>query len=92
MYKVAVVYNLQVGDIVTVTAMNVSGQWEGEVNGRQGFFPFNYIEFINEDEETDNQSQTVVLLSCILTCAVFEQERCTYVFVCVCYIMGFGQN
>ncbi|KAK2158174.1 hypothetical protein LSH36_175g03010 [Paralvinella palmiformis] len=47
---------LEVGDIVTVTAMNVNGQWEGEVNGRQGFFPFNYIEFINEEEETDNQS------------------------------------
>jgi len=47
---------MQVGDIVTVTAMNVNGQWEGEVNGRQGFFPFNYIEFINEEEETDNQS------------------------------------
>ena len=47
---------LQVGDIVTVTAMNVNGQWEGEVNGRQGFFPFNYIEFITDDDELDGQS------------------------------------
>ena len=38
----------QVGDIVTVTAMNINGQWEGEVNGKHGDFPFVYIQF--EDE------------------------------------------
>jgi len=31
-----------------VTAININGQWEGEVNGRRGDFPFVYIQF--EDE------------------------------------------
>ena len=28
--------------------MNITGLWEGEVNGRKGFFPFTHIRF--EDE------------------------------------------
>ncbi|MEQ2290781.1 hypothetical protein AMECASPLE_006472 [Ameca splendens] len=36
-----------VGDIVTVTRMNISGQWEGEVNGRKGLFPFTHVKIIN---------------------------------------------
>jgi proto-oncogene C-crk len=44
---------LEVGDIVTVTAMNINGQWEGEVNGRRGDFPFVYIQF---DDELDADS------------------------------------
>lgn len=38
---------LEVGDIVTVTRMNISGQWEGEVNGRKGLFPFTHVKIIN---------------------------------------------
>lgn len=37
---------LQVGDILTVLNMHLNGQWEGELNGRRGLFPFNYVEFI----------------------------------------------
>lgn len=43
----------QVGDIVKVTRMNISGQWEGEVNGRRGLFPFTHVKIIdpqNPDE------------------------------------------
>lgn len=43
----------QVGDIVKVTRMNISGQWEGEVNGRKGHFPFTHVKIIdpqNPDE------------------------------------------
>jgi proto-oncogene C-crk len=42
-----------VGDIVKVTRMNISGQWEGEVNGRRGLFPFTHVKIIdplNPDE------------------------------------------
>lgn len=44
---------LQVGDIVTVTAMNISGQWEGELGEKKGDFPFHYVEFIDEDSEQE---------------------------------------
>ena len=43
----------QVGDVVLVTAMNINGQWEGEVNGRRGDFPFVYIQFDDELADTD---------------------------------------
>ncbi|KAL2099769.1 hypothetical protein ACEWY4_004163 [Coilia grayii] len=44
---------LEVGDIVKVTRMNISGQWEGEVNGRRGLFPFTHVKLLdaqNPDE------------------------------------------
>ena len=44
---------LQVGDIVKVMRMNISGQWEGEVNGRRGLFPFTHVKIMdpqNPDE------------------------------------------
>lgn len=43
----------QVGDMVKVTRMNINGQWEGEVNGRRGLFPFTHVKIIdaqNPDE------------------------------------------
>lgn len=43
----ALSFSPQVGDIVTVTRMNISGQWEGEVNGRKGLFPFTHVKIIN---------------------------------------------
>ncbi|XP_071099778.1 adapter molecule Crk-like [Haliotis cracherodii] len=38
------------GEIITVTAMNVNGQWEGEVNGRTGIFPFTHVRFLSPEE------------------------------------------
>lgn len=43
----------QVGDLVKVTRMNINGQWEGEVNGRRGLFPFTHVKILdpqNPDE------------------------------------------
>ena len=40
---------LEVGDVVKVTKMNINGQWEGEINGKFGFFPFTHVEFIEGD-------------------------------------------
>ncbi|KAM3957191.1 crk proto-oncogene, adaptor protein [Aphomia sociella] len=39
---------LQEGDIVKVIKMNMNGQWEGELNGKFGHFPFTYVEFIDD--------------------------------------------
>ncbi|CAH0731465.1 unnamed protein product, partial [Brenthis ino] len=39
---------LQEGDILKVTKMNINGQWEGELNGKVGHFPFTYVEFLDD--------------------------------------------
>ncbi|KAI5639032.1 variant SH3 domain-containing protein [Phthorimaea operculella] len=39
---------LEEGDIVKVTKMNINGQWEGELNGKVGHFPFTYVEFLDD--------------------------------------------
>ena len=40
---------LEVGDVVKVTKMSINGQWEGELRGKVGHFPFTHVEFIDED-------------------------------------------
>ncbi|KAG6459697.1 hypothetical protein O3G_MSEX011534 [Manduca sexta] len=40
---------LEEGDIIKVTKININGQWEGELNGRIGHFPFTYVEFLDEN-------------------------------------------
>lgn len=46
---------LEVGDVIKVTKMNINGQWEGDLNGRSGHFPFTHVEFVdNENNDTDN--------------------------------------
>ncbi|XP_074660782.1 adapter molecule Crk-like isoform X2 [Tubulanus polymorphus] len=42
--------SLDVDDIVKVLKMNRSGEWEGEVNGKVGYFPFTHIQFIDSKE------------------------------------------
>ncbi|XP_026318165.1 adapter molecule Crk [Hyposmocoma kahamanoa] len=43
---------LEEGDIIKVTRMNINGQWEGELNGRVGHFPFTYVEFLDDANAT----------------------------------------
>ncbi|XP_018328644.1 adapter molecule Crk [Agrilus planipennis] len=43
---------LEIGDIITVTKMNINGQWEGELNGKTGHFPFTHVELIDNDNES----------------------------------------
>lgn len=43
---------LEVGDIIKVTKTNINGQWEGELNGKKGHFPFTHVEFIENENET----------------------------------------
>jgi len=45
---------LEVGDIIKVTKTNINGQWEGELNGRKGHFPFTHVEFVDDSELTNN--------------------------------------
>ncbi|XP_029025177.1 crk-like protein [Betta splendens] len=45
---------LEVGDIVKVTRMNISGQWEGEVNGRRGLFPFTHVKIIDPQKPDES--------------------------------------
>jgi proto-oncogene C-crk len=44
---------LEVGDMVRVTKMSINGQWEGELRGKVGHFPFTHVEFIDEDGTFD---------------------------------------
>ncbi|KAG1698833.1 Adapter molecule Crk [Nymphon striatum] len=43
-------------DIVKVTKMNINGQWEGEIDGRVGHFPFTHVEFIDSDNPDDDEA------------------------------------
>ncbi|KAJ8683285.1 hypothetical protein QAD02_019077 [Eretmocerus hayati] len=48
---------LEVGDIIKVTKTNINGQWEGELNGKVGHFPFTHVEFVeNETNEENNET------------------------------------
>ncbi|XP_050314510.1 adapter molecule Crk [Anthonomus grandis grandis] len=40
---------LEVGDIIIVTKTNINGQWEGELNGKTGYFPFTHVEFLDDE-------------------------------------------
>lgn len=45
---------LEVGDTIKVTKMNISGQWEGELHGKVGYFPFTHVEIIDEEKASDS--------------------------------------
>ncbi|XP_055714606.1 adapter molecule Crk [Phlebotomus papatasi] len=47
---------LEMGDVIKVTKMNINGQWEGELRGKIGHFPFTHVEFIDSDLNDDRQS------------------------------------
>ena len=46
--------NFQEGDIITVLRRYENGWWEGEVNGRIGDFPSNYVELCADEDEDDD--------------------------------------
>ncbi|XP_034112035.1 adapter molecule Crk isoform X2 [Drosophila albomicans] len=45
---------LEIGDIIKVTKTNINGQWEGELNGRKGHFPFTHVEFVEDCDLSSN--------------------------------------
>ncbi|CAL1283513.1 unnamed protein product [Larinioides sclopetarius] len=46
---------LEVGDIIKVTKMNINGQWEGELRGKVGHFPFTHVEFLDSDNPDEEE-------------------------------------
>ncbi|KAF7993791.1 hypothetical protein HCN44_010398 [Aphidius gifuensis] len=46
---------LEVGDMIKVTKTNINGQWEGELHGKIGHFPFTHVEFVDNETVDDNQ-------------------------------------
>lgn len=46
---------LEIGDLIKVTKMNINGQWEGELNGKVGHFPFTHVEFIDSENSADGE-------------------------------------
>ena len=38
--------------------MSINGQWEGELRGKVGHFPFTHVEFIDEDGGTNTATNT----------------------------------
>ncbi|XP_026988697.1 adapter molecule crk-like [Tachysurus fulvidraco] len=44
---------LEVGDFVTVTKINVNGQWEGECKGKKGHFPFTHVRLLDQQQSMD---------------------------------------
>lgn len=45
---------LEIGDIIKVTKTNINGQWEGELHGKTGHFPFTHVEFVDNENNGDN--------------------------------------
>ena len=48
------IVTIKIGDIVTVTRRNVTGQWEGIINDRKGHFPFTHVKIIDASELQDS--------------------------------------
>jgi proto-oncogene C-crk len=40
--------------MIKVLKMNINGQWEGELNGKLGHFPFTHVEFVDGDNNSEN--------------------------------------
>jgi len=47
---------LKVGDLVKVTKMAPNGQWEGEMGGKLGHFPFTHVEIIDSESGVEDVS------------------------------------
>lgn len=48
---------MEVGDVIKVTKTNINGQWEGELKGKTGHFPFTHVEFLDSDSQQQQQQQ-----------------------------------
>jgi hypothetical protein len=46
------------GDVIEVYTMLESGWWDGMLDGRRGWFPSNFVEELNEDDEGDEQEES----------------------------------
>lgn len=42
--------------MIKVTKVNINGQWEGELRGKVGHFPFTHVEFVESDDHNNEDS------------------------------------
>ena len=58
------------GDIITIRNKDVpdsEGWWEGEVNGKVGMFPNNFVKLLpSEEEDTSVKDKVIILILFIL--------------------------
>ncbi|XP_062815799.1 adapter molecule crk [Anolis carolinensis] len=47
---------LEVGELVKVTKINMSGQWEGECGARRGHFPFTHVRLLDQQNPEEDFS------------------------------------
>lgn len=52
---------IEVGDILTILDKNTEdeGWWKGEINGKAGMFPNNFVKIIPPGEGSNNNTQEV---------------------------------
>jgi SH3 domain-containing kinase-binding protein 1 len=53
--------SLKEGDIVTVTSQEDDGWWEGELNGKSGMFPSNFVEELPDDGSAASGSESAAV-------------------------------
>ena len=66
------------GDIVTILSREVEdkGWWKGELKGKVGVFPDNFVQLLNQDE--------VIIFFFVNNC--FQNYSMTiYIFMCICF-------
>lgn len=86
--------SFRAGQVIHVLNRDTSGWWDGELEGKRGWFPSNYVngELPSLTEEELPQKQTVVSLSlfylAVFTTSTTEWWTCTFHVKCFSSIMG----
>ncbi|KAL5011035.1 hypothetical protein ScPMuIL_013340 [Solemya velum] len=48
---------IEVGDVVEITKQDEEGWWEGNINGRTGVFPSNFVKILDEPEQESESTE-----------------------------------
>ena len=85
--------HLKVGDVIRVLnkdILNTEGWWEGELNGRVGVFPDNFVELLPADEEMSNEkaSERTVRLETSSSLSPSRRPR----VLCLCFYSHASQS
>ncbi|XP_052808566.1 SH3 domain-containing kinase-binding protein 1-like isoform X2 [Mya arenaria] len=51
---------LELGEVLDIIKQEEEGWWEGQLNGRQGMFPSNFVEIIEDSAETSETPDTKI--------------------------------
>ncbi len=55
--------SLTVGDIITILDMQDEGWWHGELNGKQGVFPENFVKLLEDRAPPTGLKSFIMLLT-----------------------------